>query len=107
MDAVAVNTGGNVLIAFLRERSTVYAFLIGIVNGAVALGTGLRNGQLCTQQQLTRLFVSQSGLGMRVMAVRADSGIGVAGRQCLLMDAIQHLLILIVMALLTGGIHLQ
>ena len=43
MDAMAIDTGRNVLIAFLGQGSAMHTFLIGIVNGTVTLGAGLRN----------------------------------------------------------------
>ena len=46
VNTVTIRTGGNVLVALLGQCRAVDAFLVFIINGAVALGTGLRNDQL-------------------------------------------------------------
>ena len=83
------------------------ALLIRIVNGAVAFGACLGDRKFEAQQNFTRLFIGDARLRMRVVAIRADRGVGVSSRQRLLMNAIQHLLILLAMTLLAGGIHLH
>ena len=75
MNAMTINTGGNILIAFFRQRRPVDTFLIGVINCTVAFGAGLRDHQPSTQQEFACIFVCQACLSMRIMAVRASDAV--------------------------------
>jgi hypothetical protein len=48
--AMAINTRGDILIAFSCQRRAMDAFLVSIINGAMAFGTSLGNYQPRLQQ---------------------------------------------------------
>jgi hypothetical protein len=107
VNTMTIDTSRNVLVTLFCKSSTVYALLIGIVNGAMAFGTSLRNDKTCAEQQFPCIFIGQPALGMWVMTIGTDRCICISGGIRLLMDTIQCFLVLIVMTLSTGEIQLQ
>ena len=59
------------------------------------------------RQQFAGLLVREARLLMRIVAIRADGRVEVAASQRLLMDAVQHFVVLIRMAILAGGVELR
>src|SRR5215208_42705 len=100
MNAMTINTSRNILIALLSQRRAMDAFLISVINCAVALGASLWNHQSSTQQEFPCTFVCQTSLGVRIMTVRADCSIFISSRKCTLMDTIQGFCVLLDMTLL-------
>ena len=107
MNAVTINASRDVLIPLLGQRRSMHTLTISVINGTVAFGACLGDGKFEAQQNLARLFIGDTRLRMRVMAIRTDCRIGVPRRQRLLMNTIQSFLILLTMTLLAGGIHFQ
>ena len=65
--AVAVDTGGHIGIAFLRQCRAVHAVMILSVDRAVALGAGLRHPDARIWQQLLGRRIGQAAHGVRAV----------------------------------------
>lgn len=102
MYAVTINTGGDVGIAFLRQRIAMYTGFVCVINFGVALGAGFGDFQARGGCEFATGSTRETGLGVRVMTVHADGGVFVALVKCALVDAIVHICILFLMTFLAG-----
>jgi len=107
VNAMTVNTGRYVQVAFLGQGGAMNTLLVGIIDGAVTLGTGISNMQAGTIQHLACFGICQALLGMRIMTIGTDRRVLISSSQRLLVDTIQRQVELLGMALLAGCVLLQ